>query len=169
MIVIDHVVKGATRATPYARGAGSKLADTDVAWYIEKTVNFDRETVGRIELTRHKDREGLLPERLAFEVGDGKGMLPVIAVEMEDEGSRSKREEGMRSRVLATLQEHAIGGTKLSTHQVVGMTTGKESAIREALRELAADKAAAVCAEPGERNAIVYFYDPDTAIKRLEI
>lgn len=168
VIVIDHVTKGATKQTPYARGAGSKLADTDVAWYVEATARFDRETAGRVELTRNKDREGLLPERLAYAVGDGAGGLPVVEVEMEDEGTRTQREAGMRSKVLATLQEHSTPDKPVTTKQVVGRVTGRDSAITAALRELAEDRSAPVSTFNGPHGSILYAYDPG-AVQALAV
>jgi hypothetical protein len=168
VIVIDHVTKGATKMTPYARGAGSKLADTDVAWYVEATERFDRETPGRVELTRHKDREGLLPERIAYTVGDGAGRLPVVQVDVEDEGTRTGREAGMRSKVLTVLQEHSTPEGPISGAQVVDRVTGKEKAIRDALRELAEDRSAPVSAVNGPRRSTLYAYNPD-AVEALAV
>jgi AAA domain len=158
VIVIDHVVKGATKATPYARGAGSKLADTDVMWYVERTKPFDRETIGRLELTRSKDRIGCLPEAVALRIGDGAGGLPLEVVEVDDEDNRSLRAAGMRGRVLSVLSEHSSPEEKLSGRQVVALTTGKAKEIQDALRELAADSSAPVASEP-HGQSVRYWHD----------
>lgn len=158
VIVIDHVIKGATKATPYARGAGSKLADTDVMWYVERIKPFDRATVGKLELTRSKDRIGCLPEAVAFEIGDGQGGLPLKVVEVDDEGNRSLRAAGIRGRVLSALEEHSSPEKKLSGRQVVALTTGKEKEIRDALRELAADPSAPVAGKP-DGQSVRYWHD----------
>lgn len=76
LVVIDHISKGA-RESNYARGAGSKQADTDVHWRAIKITDFDRNNAGCVQLVRKKDREGYLPAALWFAVGDGKGGLPV--------------------------------------------------------------------------------------------
>ena len=74
-LVIDHRAKNA-RGSGYARGASAKLADTDVHWGLKRTRTFARDVAGEVELTRHKDREGCLPERVVLSVGDGRGGLP---------------------------------------------------------------------------------------------
>lgn len=160
VIVIDHVTKGSTKATPYARGAGSKLADTDVAWYVEATIRFDRETPGKIELTRHKDREGLMPERLVFEVGDGSGGLPVRQVAAETVDTRAERDAGLRGRVLAVLQEHTDSEEPATTGQVVELTRGRRSAVIDALGELAHMNGSGVEHKPGPRGSVLHWYDP---------
>ncbi len=158
VIVIDHVTKGATKLTPYARGAGSKLADTDVSWYVEATERFDRETAGRVELTRNKDREGLLPERLAYTVGDGAGRLPVVQVDAETEDTRSRRDAGMRLKVRAMLERHP---EPLTQNQVVALVGAKETSVKAALGELVADPGEPVTAAPGPRRSTLYSFDPD--------
>lgn len=75
--VIDHVPKGATRGTPYPRGAGSKLADTEVAWFVEAVEAFSQSQSGELLLTRQKDRNGVLPQDVRLSIGDGLGNLPV--------------------------------------------------------------------------------------------
>lgn len=160
VIVIDHVVKGATKTTPYARGAGSKLADTDVAWYVEATIRFDRDTPGKVELTRHKDREGLMPERLIFEVGDGAGGLPVKQVAAETEDTRAERDAGLRGRVLAILQEHTSPDDPRSTSQVVELVHARKAPVLEALGELVALDGSGVRQKGGRRGSVLYWYDP---------
>jgi hypothetical protein len=160
VVVIDHVVKGATKSTPYARGAGSKLADTDAAWYVEATVRFDRETPSKIELTRHKDREGLLPERLSFEVGDGAGMLPVKQVDAETEDTKAARGAGMRGKVLAALQEHSTPEQPLTGNQVVRFANGRKEAVLAALGELCEMDGSGVYMKPGPNRSVLYWYDP---------
>lgn len=86
IVVIDHVAK--EDKGQYARGAGAKLADTDVHWKIEVVQAFDRETQGTVALRRMKDREGCLPPVLYFNVGDGNGRLTIMPTDgpPEDEG-----------------------------------------------------------------------------------
>lgn len=158
VVVIDHVTKGATKTTPYARGAGSKLADTDVSWYVEAAVRFDRDTPGRIELTRHKDRDGLLPERIAFDVGDGAGALPVTPAEVEDEGTRSKREAGVRDRVLAVVK---AAGKPLSKSAIRQLAGKRNAAVSAALDELVNDGASGVSAVVEDGGHVVYAFDAE--------
>lgn len=158
VIVIDHVTKGATKTTPYARGAGSKLADADVAWYVEATARFNRETAGRIELARHKDRDGLMPERLAFDVGDGAGGLPITAAEVEDEASRDRRDAGVRSAVLAVLQ---AADKPLSKKAVRDLAGKRRADVAEALDSLVNDQASGVTATVGDGGFVVYAFDAE--------
>lgn len=79
--VIDHMVKSGGRESRYARGSGAKAADADVSWFVEKAEEFNRNTRGRIECSLWHDRDGCLPERLAYAVGDGDGGLPVTSVD----------------------------------------------------------------------------------------
>ena len=79
VIVIDHVTKNATGTTRYSRGAGSKLADADVAWYVAtpEGYEFNRTRSGMMHCVRQKDRRGYLPHELWWTVGDGEGGLPI--------------------------------------------------------------------------------------------
>jgi hypothetical protein len=77
VVVIDHITKTG-KDSPYSRGAGSKQADTDVHWRVEVLEEFNRTTIGSIQLKRTKDREGYFPANLFFTVGDGAGRLTII-------------------------------------------------------------------------------------------
>ena len=77
IVIIDHVPKNAP-GSKYSRGAGSKLADVDVHWRVEKVADFNRDTVGGIEVRQMKDREGYLPFATWWTMGDGQGRLTVV-------------------------------------------------------------------------------------------
>lgn len=64
-VLLDHVPHDASRS----RGASRKKDLVDVQWRLENQQSFDRDRVGRVQLKREKDREGFLPERVAFSVG----------------------------------------------------------------------------------------------------
>jgi len=82
VIVIDHTKKDAkVEGNSYARGSGAKLADTDVHLWVDKVEDFDRETVGVLCIHRKKDREGCLPPRTWWRIGDGNGGLPLLPSE----------------------------------------------------------------------------------------
>lgn len=157
-LVIDHLTKSA-KGSAYARGASAKLADTDVHWGLTRTRPFARDHAGEVELRRLKDREGALPERIVYAVGDGRGGLPIKTLEVRDADHEEAGERGseVRTRVLGVLRKHE--DTELSGAQVVGMTRGREAAIREALSELGDDPSAPVTARPGARNSVRYRYD----------
>lgn len=86
ILVIDHVTKSATETTKYSRGAGSKQADADIAWFVKCETPFNRTTVGTISVHQQKDREGYMPFTNWYQVGDGAGGLPVMPSDGPDEG-----------------------------------------------------------------------------------
>lgn len=66
IVVLDHVPH---EHDDRERGSRRKRDEVDVAWRLAKIVDFDRERIGLLSMTRVKDREGWLPERLTFEIG----------------------------------------------------------------------------------------------------
>lgn len=82
VVVIDQVKQSATARDRYAgRGTGAKSFGTDVKWFVERFEKFSPSQIGLVKLTLHKDREGILPERMAFRVGDGQGNLTLTPTE----------------------------------------------------------------------------------------
>jgi hypothetical protein len=160
VVVIDHVTKGATRTTPYARGSGAKLADAEVMWYVEAVEPFSRSQVGKVLLTKHKDREGVLPERVSFEVGDGNGKLPVKRV-ADDADSARVTDGKPRSIVLDALRSN--DGRELTGRQLESMIAARASDVREAVKALALDPSQPVRQEAGSRNSILYSFDAASA------
>ena len=158
-VVIDHVTKGATSRTPYPRGAGSKLADAEVAWYVEATEKFNREQAGEVLLTCHKDRNGVLPREVRLRVGDGVGGLPVEV--LDGPSGSGDRFDQIKRHVLDTLRKH--DGEKLTVSQLKGLVTGKSKAIGDAARELGDELGEPVSSGPGPRNSVLYWHD-ETAI-----
>ena len=65
VVILDHVPHDADRS----RGATRKKDVVDVQWHLRKEKDFNRSTVGYIQLTKKKDREAWLPERVGFSVG----------------------------------------------------------------------------------------------------
>lgn len=65
VLLIDHVPHDGA----HARGATRKRDEADVQWKLNKTQEFDRESVGEIVLFREKDREAWLPPSVKFSVG----------------------------------------------------------------------------------------------------
>jgi hypothetical protein len=70
IVVLDHVPH---EHDDRERGSRRKRDEVDVAWRLAKIGDFDRERIGLLAMTRVKDREGWLPERLTFEVGGDVG------------------------------------------------------------------------------------------------
>jgi hypothetical protein len=71
ILLLDHIPKEGNTA----RGSGRKLDYVDVMWELTKPQDFDRETVGRIDLRLKKDREGWMPWGVAFTVGGSENGL----------------------------------------------------------------------------------------------
>lgn len=78
MVVIDHVTKSDKGDSRYARGAGAKLADTDVNYKLTVLDPFTRDHAGMVELRQTKDRFGYVPVAQWLKIGDGNGRLPVV-------------------------------------------------------------------------------------------
>jgi DNA-directed RNA polymerase specialized sigma24 family protein len=68
VVLIDHVTK-ATENTRYSVGSRAKKAKADVLWYVDKVIDFDRQTLGRVELKRHKNRPGVLEPKHVWVIG----------------------------------------------------------------------------------------------------
>lgn len=87
IVVIDHVTKASSgRDGQYARGASSKLADSDVHWHVETIEKFKTDKIGRVRLKLKKDNDGSLFFLRIYEVGDGDYGLPVrLVLETDDE------------------------------------------------------------------------------------
>ena len=153
-LVIDHVAKTATRSTPYARGAGSKLADTDVSWYVEAAEPFNQTQAGEVLLTRLKDRTGSLPLDLRLKVGDGHGGLPIERI--AGPSGVSDALQVVKERVKTALKQHE----EANATQLSGLVQGKKTTVLEAAKALAADFSEPVWSKPGKRvNEVVYYYD----------
>ncbi len=71
IVLLDHVPHEHERE----RGSSRKRDEMDVVWKLTKVGNFDRENTAMLHLTRMKDREGWLPEKLAFEIGGDEGQF----------------------------------------------------------------------------------------------
>jgi hypothetical protein len=71
VLVLDHVPKSIEGTAHGPRGAGAKTDKVDVQWSLKVVRRFGREQVGEVELTRSKDREGLVPRTVSFTIGGG--------------------------------------------------------------------------------------------------
>ncbi len=76
VLILDHVSKDSSGKG--ARGSTAKLAKVDVAWKLSLNTPFSRNTIGKVTLSRDKDRIGTMPHSRTFKVGgDGWGTLRV--------------------------------------------------------------------------------------------
>lgn len=87
IVVLDHVPHDQERE----RGASRKRDEVDVAWKLTKVGDFDRDQTAALVMTRMKDREGWLPERLTFEIGGS------------DEGFVMRRDDRLAREVDVTM------------------------------------------------------------------
>lgn len=171
-LVIDHVHKSATKATPYARGAGGKKGATDVMFYFEKTEEFSIDQIGEIKAWRSRDRLGTLPKMVKFEVGDGHGRLPVTVTEVcktiGGEGAqRDKRLRAIDEGIFTALMQHEKFG--LTTSQVVESVRGKGKDVRDELKRLGADPVSPVERVPADTgNGIRWMYDAEAVRERAD-
>ncbi len=154
-MVIDHVTKGATAQMPYARGAGSKLADTDVAWYVEAAKPFSRQRAGELRLTLKKDRNGVLPQGVSFSIGDGQGGLPITMLAARS-GQLEATVAAMQNRIIAVLKDAGPEGA--NTTQVKQQVRGNRQKVGEILKEMAEDGLQPVRSATGRRKDEVRFY-----------
>jgi hypothetical protein len=166
--VADHVTKGATRSTPYARGAGTKLADTEVHWYVEATSRPSRSKAGELLLTNHADRDGVLPERVRYAVGDGEGGLPireVYAGDSDEAGDAGHGSDDLRiqTAILETLDKHTEGdGRTITTNQLEQLVPvrARNGKVASVAKMMAADADWRVQNRPGSRGALEWWSDP---------
>ncbi len=83
VVYLDHIAKVEDDGS-YSRGASSKLADTDVQWHIKATVAPTRVSMGRLVLTKKKDRTATVPSTVRYVAGgDGSGTI-TIGLEASD-------------------------------------------------------------------------------------
>ncbi|MCX7618916.1 bifunctional DNA primase/polymerase [Tepidiforma sp.] len=74
VLLVDHVAKD-TENVRYSVGSRAKKAKSDVMWYVRRVLEFDRQTIGRIELIRHKNRPGVLEPKHTWTIGGCEGAL----------------------------------------------------------------------------------------------
>jgi len=77
VVYLDHIPKVEDDGS-YSRGASSKLADTDIQWHIKATVAPTRFSMGRLVLTKKKDRTATVPSTVRYVAGgDGSGAINI--------------------------------------------------------------------------------------------
>jgi AAA domain len=153
--VVDHVPKGATRSTPYPRGAGTKLADTEVMWYVEAVDPFRRTHAGRLRLTNHADRDGVLPEEVQYRIGDGAGGLPIERADPERE------RDDTTERVIAALSEHAPDEEHaITANQLCKFAGGRKERVSDEAARLGRTPGAPVEHKRGPRGSVLYWHAP---------
>jgi KaiC/GvpD/RAD55 family RecA-like ATPase len=118
--VIDHEGRNQTKSSDYvARGASTKDADADITYRFFVEEEPDRQTVGKLRIICQKDREDALGgltrqwERSKysrrgerwFEVGDGRGGLPVVPIEQPSDARRDGEDATFKLAIVDFLRE----------------------------------------------------------------
>jgi hypothetical protein len=77
ILLLDHVNKyGSGKG---GRGSSAKLAKLDAGYKLVKNEDYDRQGMGKVTLTRDKDRPAALEKSVSFAVGgDGAGRIRVV-------------------------------------------------------------------------------------------
>lgn len=138
--VISQVKQSASSSSTYTqRGTGATSFGSDVIWFVERFRKFTPTEAGEVRLTRKKDREGVLPERLGFALGgDGEDR---IALRPIDPPKGEPADENLLELVTALLEgpeSEARGG--LATSAICkGIEGYGEAKVKTALEQLERD------------------------------
>lgn len=121
-LILDHETKdqGNTR---YSRGSGAKKAKMDIAYHVEKTVDFDQTRVGRVTLSNTKNRVGIAEPKAVFAVGGENGML--IAERYKPGAADATTLSDRERETLAIVRNSApdgVGNAELQAALGVGKT-----------------------------------------------
>lgn len=165
VLIIDHVAKAGTGQ--YSRGAGAKLADSDVHWRVTCDVPFSRDQIGEVTVTLHKDREGFFHSASTWSIGDGRGGLVVVRKDRSEKASAAATELG--GQILAYFEAHpgvAVTQRALRDDESI---TGSAKAIGDAIKALASDPNSRVRrVDPLKKNS-PYIYEPPTGLAIREV
>ena len=146
VVLIDHRAKRDGKGTRWADGAHGKYDAASAQWNVDVARRFDERTLGEVVLTNVKARHGALDTHARIALGgDGldrirlrrvaKGDAPALKVERD---------------VIAFLRA-AAGPLTMTAIERDGHC-GKATAVREAVKRLAADDDSPVCEVPGSRH-----------------
>jgi hypothetical protein len=109
VLLLDHVPNDAKRS----RGSSQKLAKVDVSWQLKKVLDFDRRTIGQLELRLEKDREGSLPKRVSFAVGGSEGgFIFRRDAEVFERPNPAAGLTDSERQVLECIEAHGAGGVR---------------------------------------------------------
>jgi len=132
VVYLDHIAKVEDDGS-YSRGASSKLADTDIQWHIKATVAPTRFSMGRLVLTKKKDRTATVPSTVRYVAGgDGNGAIN-IGLEASDFIAPVRVNKNDRKYVLALYGDDNAGLRFAEWHAAVG---SPESSFKVARRRL---------------------------------
>lgn len=153
VLVLDHVPHEHERE----RGSSRKRDEMDVVWKLTKIGDYDRDQTATLSMTRQKDREGWLPEKLTFEIG-GDPSTGEFVMRRDDSLARRvevthlNRNEKVALTALKTFGEegattaewlqkvHEVGDAEIhkrTLHKIRGSLVGKEKVIESSGKYIA--------------------------------
>ncbi len=132
VLLLDHTTKVEDDGK-YGRGAGSKLADVDVQYHIQAAVPPTRTSMGRLVLSRKKDRLASVPATINYIAGgDGTGALNV-RIEGSDATTAVKMPTSDRAVLIALYGER---NTALRFPEWLAASGRKKSTFADSRRRL---------------------------------
>ncbi len=132
VLLLDHTTKVEDDGK-YGRGAGSKLADVDVQFHIQAAVPPTRTSMGRLVLSRKKDRLASVPATINYLAGgDGTGALNV-RIEGSDATTAVKMPTSDRAVLIALYGER---NTALRFPEWLAASGRKKSTFADSRRRL---------------------------------
>lgn len=133
------VVAQTTKQGGGARGTVATAFDSDVIWKVERFKKFTATQEGQIRLTQEKDREGVLPTRIGFELGgDGEDTIVLRRMDEADVPKGEPANEELLGNILSLLEsDEAVAKGGLATTALPKMIDGAgEAKVYTALEQL---------------------------------
>jgi hypothetical protein len=152
VVVVDHVPKSDTGGR-YARGSGSKLQITDVAYMVEAIRPFSRHQDGLLRLTASKDRRGHLHRHHEIKVIAEGGLMALEITAAADPTDLA----GLSPAATKVLEALRALGSPATNRQIVDQIVAKHghglkrNTVSTALRDLS-EAGLVDEAEPGPRG-----------------
>jgi len=131
VIILDHNTKDGENVK-YSRGSGAKKAKADVMFLVNRTAEFDTNTMGRVRLERTKNRPGIMAENMLFVVGGEDGRLIVEQFDAAKHETFAANTLDMKA--LNAIQE--MGETGMGRLQLEGVLGLRETATQATLNRL---------------------------------
>jgi hypothetical protein len=161
VLLLDHIAWSGEGGDRVGRGTGAKEGDIVVGLQLAVVTPFNRDQIGVVRVDLVKDREGQLPLKLHFNVGnfpddddDERGILRVVPTEAPNRGVGGSVEE----RIIEYLREQR--GGKVTRTQVVRGVKGDDREIRLALNKLETSAHAVARHESAGRTTIYWASEP---------
>lgn len=130
-LILDHVAKDET--VTGARGSTAKRNKVDVAWKLKRDSEFDMTTIGRVTLTRDKDRKGTMPHSLEYEIGgDGDGNLICQRTDVQEHAARRSLNDS-EWKAYTALKRFDTGAKSKEWENASGLTSRTFHRVKKAL------------------------------------